>query len=245
MSSGLYLRFEILRTVRNRGFLLFTLGFPAILYIWIAGQNRHDHDLVGTGISAPLYFMVSLAAFGTMTAMLSTGARISSERTIGWTRQLRVSPLSPVPYFRTKLMTSYLMALLTIAVLYACGALEGVSLPTATWIEMTCLMLVALIPLAALGILVGHLLNGDATRPLIGGGTALLAFLSGTWFPIANHGMIHDVAIALPSYWLVQASRVSIGDAAWGVTGWAVVLGWTVVLSLAAVWAYRRDDGRA
>ena len=43
----------------------------------------------------------------------------------------------------------------------------------------------------------------------------------------------------------MQASRVSIGGAAWGVTGWAVVLGWTVVLSLAAVWAYRRDDGRA
>ena len=48
----------------------------------------------GTGISAPLYYMVGLASFGTMLAMISSGARIAGERQAGWTRQLRITPLS-------------------------------------------------------------------------------------------------------------------------------------------------------
>ena len=67
-------------------------------------------DLGGTGLSAPLYFMVGLAAFGTMNAMLSTGARIAGERAVGWNRQLRITPLSTRTYFRAKVLTGYLMA---------------------------------------------------------------------------------------------------------------------------------------
>ena len=54
----------------------------------------------------------------------------------------------------------------------------------------------------------------------------------------------HDVAQFLPSYWLVQASHVSIGGQAWGAKGWAVVVGWTIVLTALARAAYRRDTGR-
>ena len=38
--------------------------------------------------------MVGLTAFGTMNAVLSTGARIAGERAVGWNRQLRITPLS-------------------------------------------------------------------------------------------------------------------------------------------------------
>jgi ABC-2 type transport system permease protein len=54
-----------------------------------------------------------------------------------------------------------------------------------------------------------------------------------------------DVAQTLPSYWLVQASHVSLGGAGWTAKGWLVVLGWTVALSLLAAHAYRRDTKRA
>lgn len=244
MSAGAYLRYELLRTIRNRRFVGFALVFPVALYLLIVGPSRHQQSIGGTGISAPLYFMVSLAAFGTMTAMLSSGARISTERAAGWTRLLRISPLSPRSYFRTKVAVGYLMALLTILVLYACGLSFGVSMPLGRWVSVTLLMLVALIPFAALGILLGHLLSPDATNPVIGGGTALLAFISGTWFPIPAHGFLHAVAICTPSYWLVQAGRIAVGGKAWGLTGWLVVGGWAVALTLAAVHVYRRDAGR-
>ena len=52
------------------------------------------------------------------------------------------------------------------------------------WLEMTLLILVGLVPFAALGIAIGHMLTPDSIGPAMGGGVALLAFLGGTWFPI-------------------------------------------------------------
>ena len=80
MNHWTYTRFELLRTFRTRRFVILSVGFPVVLYFMIAAPNRNETDLGGTGISAPLYFMVSLAAFGTMNAILSSGARIAGER---------------------------------------------------------------------------------------------------------------------------------------------------------------------
>jgi ABC-2 type transport system permease protein len=242
--NTVYLRYELLRTIRNRRFFIFSLAFPVVLYFLIAGPNQNVTDLGDSGISAPLYFMVGLISFGTMTAMLSTGARIANERAAGWTRQLRISPLSPRQYFRTKIATAYMMAGLTITVLYVCGATLGVSMPADRWLEVTGLILVALVPFAALGIVIGHVMNPDAVGPVIGGGTGLLAFLGGTWFPIPDSGFLHDVALATPSYWLVQAAHVAIGGDGWGRTGWLVIAAWSVALTVLALQIYRRDSGR-
>jgi ABC-2 type transport system permease protein len=99
--------------------------------------------------------MVGLVGFGAMVALISTGARIASEHTNGWTRQLRVTPLAARAYLRAKVLTGYALALLTMALLYASGAALGVALPAERWLEMTGLILVALLPFAALGVLVG------------------------------------------------------------------------------------------
>jgi ABC-2 type transport system permease protein len=92
--------------------------------------------------------------------------------------------------------------------------------------------------------LLGHLLNVDSVGPSIGGITALLSILGGIWFPITNSAM-HDVAQALPSYWLVQASHVALGGNGWGTRGWIVDGLWTAALAVLAVRVYRRDTGRA
>ena len=51
---------------------------------------------------------------------------------------------------------------------------------------MTGLILIGLLPFAALGIVFGHLLTPDSIGPAMGGATALLAILGGTWFPITG-----------------------------------------------------------
>ncbi|MEO8687474.1 MAG: hypothetical protein ABI611_04555 [Solirubrobacteraceae bacterium] len=72
-------RFELLRAFRNRRFF-FSLGFPLVLYLLIAGPNGNEDDIGGSGIPARLYFMVGLAAFGTMNGVVAGGARIAAER---------------------------------------------------------------------------------------------------------------------------------------------------------------------
>jgi ABC-2 type transport system permease protein len=244
MNALVYTRYELLRTFRNRRFFVFSLAFPLILFYAIAGPNRNVHDLQHTGISAPLYFMVGLAAFGTMNAVLAAGARIAGERTVGWNRQLRLTPLTPRAYFRTKVVTGYLMALATIVVLDAAGASLGVSMPAGRWLHMTWMILVGLVPFVALGIVFGHLLTADSIGPVMGGTTAVFALLGGVWFPISSHGALHDIAQILPSYWLVEAGRIGVGGQGWGARGWIVVLVWAVGLTAAARYAYRRDTKR-
>ncbi len=225
MSTLAYTRYELLRTLRNRRFFFLSLGFPLVLYFLIAGPNRDVRDFNGTGLSAPLYYMIGLASFGTMGAMLSCGARIAAERAVGWNRQLRISPLTPRAYFRTKVLTAYMMALISLLALYVAGASLGVSLTAGGWLKMTALILVALIPFGALGIAIGHVLTPDSVGPAMGGGISLLAFLGGTWFPIPSHGFLHDLAQYLPSYWLVQASHVGVGGHGWSTMGWVVIAG--------------------
>ena len=243
MNSFAYTRFELLRTFRNVRFFIFSLGFPLVLYYLIAGPNRNEHDLAGSGLSAPLYFMVGLAAFGAMAATLSSGARIAAERAIGWNRQLRLTPLPVRSYFRAKIVTAYAAALTTIVLLDVAGTTLGVRLSADRWLSMSVLMLVALIPFAGLGILAGHLLTPDTIGPAMGGSTALFGFLGGTWYPIGA-GSLRDIAECLPSYWLVQASHVALGGNAWPARGWLVIAAWSAAAALLAGWAYRRDTQR-
>jgi ABC-2 type transport system permease protein len=175
--------------------------------------------------------------------MVSTGARIAGERQVGWTRQLRITPLSPKDYIRAKVVTAYASAAVSVAALYICGAILGVSIAAGTWARMTLLIAIGLMPFAALGIFLGHLLNVDAIGPATGGTVSLLAFISGAWFPVTG-GFLHSVGRLVPSFWLVQAGRLPLTGQAWGTFGWTVVVAWTVVLGAAAAWAFRRDTQR-
>ena len=166
-----YTRYELLRAFRTRRFFIFSLGFPVVLYFVIAGPNATS-QLRRHGISLPRYYMVSLASFGTMMAMISSGARIAGERQAGWTRQLRITPLSVRAYFRAKVLTSYAMATTSLALLYLSGAALGVRLPAHSWLEMTGLILVGLLPFAALGITLGHLMTVESIGPITGGPVA-------------------------------------------------------------------------
>jgi ABC-2 type transport system permease protein len=179
-----------------------------------------------------------------MGAVLAGGARIALERQLGWSRQLRVTPLTSTTYFGAKVLSGYAMALLNMALLYGAGLSVGVRLPAASWLEMTALVVIGLIPFAILGILVGHLLTPESFGPALGGGTALLALLSGAWGPLVQGGALLHVVKALPSYWLVQAGKAALGGGGWPLEGWLVVAAWSVALASLAVRVYRRDTGR-
>jgi ABC-2 type transport system permease protein len=212
-----------------------------VLFYLVAGPNRHAQ--LG-GVAFPVYYMVGMASWGTMTAVIAGGARIAADRTVGWNRQLRITPLPPRTFITAKVVTGYLMAAVSIVLLYGAGLTVGVSLSLRAWLTMTALILIGLVPFAALGILMGHLLTADSMGPALGGVTSLLAQLGGAWGPLAEHGALHHVVEALPSYWLVRAGGLGIAGEVWPARGWLVMAAWTVVLAVLALRAYRRDTGR-
>ena len=243
MTHSTYLRYELIRTFRNRRFLIFSLGFPLILFFIIGGTNRNARL---DGISFPLYYMTGMAAWGSMTAVIASGARIAAERQIGWTRQMRITPLPTSAYFRAKVLGGYLMALLSLVVLYLAGTSLGVRLTAGQWLTMTALILIGLIPFAVLGIMLGHLLAVDSMGPAMGGITTLFALLGGAWGPLATGGLLLTVVKCLPSYWLVQAAKTALGSGGWPpAQAWIVIAAWTVGLAVLAGRVYQRDTARA
>ncbi|HKS98486.1 MAG TPA: ABC transporter permease [Rugosimonospora sp.] len=233
-----YQRYELLRALRNGRFLLFSLAFPLILYLVVAGPNRHERL---AGIPFPVYYMAGMVGWGTMAAVVAAGGRIAMERSAGWNRQLRLTPLTTRTYLRAKVLGGYMMAVFTIVLLYGAGLALGVRLPAGRWLDMTVLVLIGLIPFAALGIWIGHLLSPEALGPVLGGITALFALLGGSWGPLASTGAMLQVSESLPSYWLVQAGRVAVTGTGWGMRGWVVIAAWTAVFTALAARAYQRD----
>ena len=241
MNQVVYLRYELLRSFRNRRFLLFSLVFPLVLFLSVAGSNR---DAMLLGIPFPLYYMTGMAAWGTMMAVISGGSRIATERAAGWTRQMRITPLTTRSYFRAKVLTSYLLALTSLLILCLAGSALGVRLTAPQWLEMAGLILIGLVPFAILGVLFGHLLTVDSLGPAVGGLTSLFALLGGAFGPIGTGGFLVTLEKCIPSYWLVQAGRTAVGGGSWPPEAWVVVLVWSAALAYLAVVVYRRDTGR-
>jgi ABC-2 type transport system permease protein len=240
MSSRTYLTYELKRTFRNRRFFFFSLAFPLLLFLTVGGSQRDTQ--IAPGVPFLEYYMVGMAGWGAMTAVLAGGARISMERAAGWVRLLRLTPLSVTGYFRAKILTGYAMGALTLLLLYGAGIALGVRLPLQDWLQMTGLILVALVPVAILGILLGHLLTPDSMGPALGGLSALLAFVGGAWF--VPTGFLANLGEYVPSYWLTQAGRMTVAGGAWPAKGWLVIAAWSLVLAVLATRAYRRDEQR-
>jgi len=239
MTRSTYLYYELLRNFRNWRFFFLALAFPLVLYFTVAGANRHT---VFDGTAFPLYFMVAMATLGTMAGVVSGAAIIAAERSSGWTRQMRITPLGTGAYFGAKVLNAYLRALLTIALMCLAGTLLGVRLSVGEWLTVIGLLLVGLVPFTVLGVLLGHLVGPDASAPAVGGIVTLFCLLGGVYgFQIAKSGAVFEVIKALPSYWLVQAGKTALGGGSWPTEGWIVIAVWTAVLTLVAVLVYRRD----
>ena len=239
--NATYLRFEILRTFRNRRFFIFSLIFPIVLYYFIAGPQK-DQKLGGIEFAA--YYLGGMASFGTTAAMLSNGGRIAGERAVGWTRQLRMTPLKPLPYFTAKLVGAYMMAALTIALLLAAGLTLGVHEKASGVAELVGYAVVGLLPFAALGVFIGHKFISDSIGPILGGGVALLSIIGGAYGPLATSGFMLDLSRATPTYWLVQAGYTLVGGPGWPLRGWVTIGIWTLVLGRLAMLAYQQDTKR-
>jgi ABC-2 type transport system permease protein len=245
MSAGTYYKYEFLRLWRNKRFSFFTVGIPLVLFLAI-GLPQRDVDVTfgAAHLKLILVYMVAMAGYGAIGAALGGGARISSERSVGWNRQLRLTPLRVRRYFAAKVLTAYAMALVSIILLFAVGAIFGVHVPASRWAEMIGLILVGLLPFVGIGIIIGHLLTPDSMGPAIGGGGSMFALLGGIWFPFSNGSALQKIGEFIPSYWIAQAARVGVGTDAWTMKGWIVIAGWTVAMAAIAARVYQRDTQR-
>jgi ABC-2 type transport system permease protein len=240
-ATAVQLKYDVLRTLRNRRMLAFAIGLPLVLFYAVAGSQRHART---DGIAFPLYFMTGMAVYGALFAVTSPAGRIAIDRARGWTRQLRITPLSVRTYYVCKVVTAYLIALPTIALLFIAGATLGVHLSAGQWLEMTGLLIVGLVPFVIMGVIIGHLVEVDALAPAVGGTVVLFSLFGGVYGQFFHSGVMLSIVKLLPSFWLVQAGKASLLHRAWPIEGWLVIAVWTAALVPLAMLVYRRDTAR-
>ncbi|HEY3199674.1 MAG TPA: ABC transporter permease, partial [Actinomycetes bacterium] len=209
-----YFKMEILRTVRNGRYLIFTFLVPMILFLVIGAPNKGQR---AGAVTLAAYYMTSMALYGAMAAVMTSGGRIAMERAVGWHRQLRLTGLSGRSYIMSKILTGYATALPGMILILAAGALtHSANISPLRWLGIGAAILIGLAPMAALGVLIGYLATGESMQQITGLLFLFLSLLSGIWFSI-NNGWFLRVAEASPLYWAGQAAR----DAMQGIwVGW-------------------------
>lgn len=242
--NAAYMLSEVRRTVRNKRFLIFAIGLPLVLFFVISSSAEDGSRL--DSLTVTPYIMVSMATFGAMSGVFSTGGRIALERSLGWNRQLRLTALTGRQYVAGKAVTGFAVAVPALLAVFLAGAVKGVSLGAGRWTAIGASVLLALLPICALGIWLGYVIRADNQQAVSGGVYSLLGLLGGLWVPIETFPRwVQDGAQALPVVWVAKAGRAAAQGSWVGWHGLLVLLAWTAVLAALAARAYDRDSARA
>jgi ABC-2 type transport system permease protein len=236
------LRIELARMLRNRRTLFFTMVFPAALFLSF-GSAGDWNDSVGRG-NVAAYVMVSMALYGAALTAASAGTQVALERSLGWSRQLRLTPLNPGAYVAMKKLLALVLGAVAIAVVNVVGAVQGKpDMSVTVWVGCGVLTLLCTLVFAALGLFVGYLMPGENAMQVLGPGLALLSFLGNVFIPIDEGTLLHAIAQWTPMYGVAEVSRFPLtGDLAWTAVLNAVV--WLAVFVGGAAWRMSRDTAR-
>ncbi|WP_067823520.1 ABC transporter permease [Nocardia inohanensis] len=241
--SPAFLVLEMRRMLRNKRTLIFSLILPPLFFVIFGTQGDYKTQQFGSG-NVTGYVMVSMAVYGALLATTSGGAAVAVERALGWTRQLRLTPLRPLTYIAVKITLAMTLGLFSVAVVFAVGAFAGAQLPASAWIACFLVAWLGALVFAAFGLFMGYLLPSENVMQLLGPALALLSFAGGLFMPL--HGWFETLSKFIPTNGVAVLARAPFAEPGAGSVALAVlnVLVWASVFTAGAVLLFRRDTAR-
>ena len=242
------LRIEISRLIRNRRTMIFALVLPVVLFLFVGTNKAYAHVPDGHG-NTSMFLMVSMSLYGAALATAAGGAMVSIERAQGWSRQLRLTPLSPLSYILIKTMTAMVLGLSSVIAVFVVGKLTGVPITyhgyAYLWFVSALLVWVGSLVFAALGLFIGYLLPSENVMQILGLLVGVLSFAGGLIYPLNQAGQIlQDIAKWTPLYGLNQLVHAPLLGGSFDIM-WAVnAVAWFVLFVAGAVWRFRKDTAR-
>lgn len=239
----LALRLEITRVLRNRRTLFFIVVFPCVFFFLFSTGNRQARD-PNAASQALAYVMISMAVYGAMVGNTSGGASVAVERSLGWSRQLRLTPLAPAAYVAMKVLASMTLGLIAVCSTFTIGALNGVRMPIETWLMAGAAAWACSSVFAAFGLFVGFLFPAENVMQFVGPLMAFMAMFGGLFVPLNNlpQGM-QNFARYTPMYGVGILARAPLVG---GASAWAAgsVIVWAIIFAIGAMIVFRRDTQR-
>ncbi len=235
---------DLLRTVRNVRYIIFTLGIPVGFYLLYGAMFDSHHSFAHTSWGA--YFLISMATYGAVgTTFNVTGTETAQERAQGWQKYLALTPLSGTQYVMAKIMTAMIANLGVMVVLTLVAALRGVAIFAQPILPAIFGVWLGSISFAALGLSIGQVL--DSTTASYGVVVAYLAlgFLGGLWTPLTVlPAIFRHIAAWLPSYAAASLGWSVLAHHAESLRNIGVLAGYIIVFGGVGGLVYARREFR-
>lgn len=170
---------------------------------------------------------------------------VATERALGWSRQLRLTPLSPVAYVLVKAIVALVLGLGSVAAVNVVGLLNGkAEMPTHVWIAAALIAWLGSIVFGAFGLFMGYLLPSENVMQVLGPVLAGLAALGGLWFPIKADSVLGHISACTPIYGLANLARWPLYGGAPHLVWIVNLIGWLAVFVAGAAWRMSKDTAR-
>jgi ABC-2 type transport system permease protein len=235
---------ELRRMLRNRRTVIFSLVMPVAFYFMFGTGQKYSDRSAGHGNVAG-FIMISMALYGAMLSTTGGGAMVAVERSQGWSRQLRLTPLTAPAYIAVKVLVAMVLGAIAVLVTYAAGASSSAHMDGPVWVETAVLAWVGSLVFAAFGVFMGYLLPSENVMQILGPVLALFAFLGGLFVPLDQLGStFRTIATYTPMYGLNQIVHAPLTGTSPGMAAVVNVLVWLAIFAAGAVWRFRRDTAR-
>jgi ABC-2 type transport system permease protein len=236
---------EVRRMLRNRRTLLFTMVLPVVFFLIFGLNSAYAHDQLAHG-NESAFIMVSMALYGGVLATTSGGAMVSIERAAGWSRQLRLTPLSPVAYIAIKMLTAMVLGLGSVVAVFVVGRATGVPQMTGyLWIVSGLSVWVGALVFAAFGLFMGYLLPTENVMQILSFALVLFAFGGGLFIPLSQFShVLQEIAKFTPLYGLNQLVHAPLIGGSVHLVWVANAVIWLVIFAGGAIWRFRKDTAR-
>lgn len=202
-----FVRYELRRRF-NRQTLIFMLLLPAVLYLALFRTAPTGATLPHGNFAA--WMMIGMAVYGAATAATSSAATVSVERSVGWMRTIRLSPLSSSSYILTKVGCSVAMAALPVVIVGGLGAVTGASAEPQVWVIGLLVAWLGAAVFAALGITLGLALKPEIVLHVPGLTMTALAFIGNLFIPLS--GTMLEISRFTPMYGVATLARYPLTD---------------------------------
>ncbi|MET9347388.1 ABC transporter permease [Streptomyces termitum] len=236
-TTAAYIGLETRRALRDPGFVISTIGVPVMMYLLftnLGGQNDPAYKAVA---------MVGMAAYGAMGAALSLGTGVAEDKSTGWLRQLRITPMTPRRVVTGRALTGTVVVLPAIASILLAGALvNGVRMAPAHWAAVALALWLGSFPFTLLGLGNGYRLSAQTAGVVNVACNLGLAVVGGLWFPVSLFpGWLATLSSWTPTHRFAELGAALSEGRAPSATALAVLAAWTAVFGAYAAISYRRS----
>jgi len=252
--NAYYLRLELKRQLKQPTTIFFGILMPIMFYVLFGSMAGMD-QMVGHG-NINAIMVCFMAIYGASMTASEVATSIAFDRPMGWSRELRLTPLRPWAFITTKVLNAMLGAILSMGVLFVVAAAMGkAQMPGWLWLAGLGIGFVCGVTFGAFGLMAASLAQGPTAIGILIPVLLFSCFMSGlfsipltgsffaTLQKIVPLGGPVNLVLALFGPQAVMNDTTGgmvVGD--WRI--WANIIGWLAVFLAGAAIAYSRDTKR-